>query len=125
MSAVEAVQTEGHVTNWHLGDPDTWATMDVSIGPLSARVKMDSRTARAFAIDVLTEQGPYLGYQPPNETMRENRQAPIMGHGRRKDGEPGWRKRGDVRDCARHLAELRERFGDEAFAWAVQRTVGS
>jgi hypothetical protein len=83
---------------------------------------MSSREAREFAIAVLTDQGPYLGYQPPNERMRERPSAGVFGTERR--GKPGWRKRESVEFCTDRLREVLDQFGEAAFGWALQRLGG-
>ncbi len=113
--------TKGRVVRWSIANPDDWAELTVDLGPIQGTAVMSSREAREFAIAVISDQGPYLCYQPPNDSMKEN---PGWGSvGQRRDGEVGWKKRGRVRDCQEALAELRERYGDEAFGYAVQRVV--
>lgn len=117
--------TTGTVRRWTLGHVGkAWAVLDLDLGVIDAEVSLSSREAREFAIAVLTDQGPYLGFQPPNEQMREHPRDAPFGSGRSSSRVP-WRERGAVQDVTQHLVALREQFGDEAFGWAVQRVLGA
>lgn len=59
------------VTDWWTGGLNPYLRLDIRCGPMEATVSVDSRTAREIAIDVLASQGPYLLFQPPNDSMKE------------------------------------------------------
>jgi hypothetical protein len=116
---------EGRITDWHIGGVRPWATLHVDFGPLKADVAMSSREAREFAIAVIAEQGPHLGYQPGNDQMREvPRVQPFTGSSRARDRISRHDKRAvDIaqQSIEAALSDLRKRFGDDVVAWAVQR----
>lgn len=111
----------GEITGWKLGNVSPWGEISVQFGPFNATVHVTSRAARQLAIEVLTDQGPHLGYQPPNPQMRESpNDNPMYGFSRRDDGRPEWERRADVRDLAQELQRLRAKHDSDTFAWALQ-----
>ncbi len=121
----QALPVAGRVVGWDLGlsgqrNGEGYAVLEIDMGPIQASVKMTSREARRFAIETLCDQGPYLGYQPPNEGMRERSDGPpfTMNMTRR---EPRWRQRQSFEIAEERLRELIDQFGVEALGWALQR----
>lgn len=111
----------GRVRGWHTGSTaDEWVELTVTFGSFAVPVAMSSRQAREFALDVLADQGPHLGFQPPNERMREVRSCPPFGNGQSRR-EPLWKRRREIEGVTSRLAELRDRHGDDVLGWALRR----
>lgn len=117
MTMTSEAATKGSVKRWRMGDEGDWCTIYVDLGILQAEVVLSSRTARAFALEVLMEQGPHLGYQPPNEHMRE-RPAPSFSTPVEK---PSRQERQEIARLAGQLAQLLEHHGPSVFSSALAK----
>lgn len=109
---------DGYVDRWWFADRQgAWAELTVTFGPFVTKVVMPTEQARAFALDVIVEQGPNLTFQPPNDRMRERGpwDRTTIRH------ERGFEHRGRIRDCAKDLTKLCEHYGDRVFDAALQR----
>lgn len=116
--------TQAELVTYTLGgneSPETWARLHIRVDDLlDISLGLSSRKAREFAIEVLTEQGSHLAYQPPNESMREDRSVRQFGIQVNKTGKPRWEHRRAVENIREQLRELKSRTSDEVFAWAIQ-----
>lgn len=105
--------------SFRVGGSDDYATLHLKVDDLlDVTVGFSSREAREFAIAVLTQQGPYLIFQPPNESMREFPKGPAR-HG--SSGEPWWKNNQKIEHAQRKLEEVIESNGEEALGYALRR----
>jgi hypothetical protein len=116
---IEKQSIEGVLVDYLIGRSPSkaYCCLTVDLGPLRGLIAVSSRTAREFAIAVITNQGPNLGYQPPNKEMREH--PSVYSFGVQSNREPRWKEQEKIERCARDIGSLIEKYGENAFGWAL------
>jgi hypothetical protein len=85
-------------------------------GLLTVTLALSTREAREFALAVLEDQGPYLAFQPPNESLRDYPSAS-------RTGPQPWQKRRAIEIVTNQLKALREEKSEAVLVAAI-RTLG-